>query len=88
MIFAPYRNVLDLAHDANGSDDRHRPQLAWDEIDYELGGKRVEQLNFLIGLVLQPVSWRRDSGRRDWGTTREGEPPRADAEDCPLRDAG
>ncbi|CAN5654648.1 hypothetical protein BH23CHL5_BH23CHL5_28440 [soil metagenome] len=42
MIFAPYRNVLDFARDVNGSDAR--PQLAWDEIDYELGGEEVALL--------------------------------------------
>jgi len=51
MIFAPYRNVLDLAHHVNGSDDRQRPQLAWDEIDYELAGSVIARLKVLASNV-------------------------------------
>ncbi|MGD9712537.1 MAG: hypothetical protein AB7V46_10775 [Thermomicrobiales bacterium] len=42
MIFAPYRNVLDLAHEVNGSE--HRQQLSWDEIDFELGGSLFQRV--------------------------------------------
>lgn len=52
MIFAPYRNVLDFGQDLNGSPAQS--QLAWDDIDYELGGRWVGRVRTLVCTIRRP----------------------------------